>query len=99
MLIAADDLHQITSIIREKYPKRRIYVSGFSLGGNVILKFLGELGNQAKAKNIFGGVAACVPFDPVASQGKLDQGFNRAVYSEVKNHLYSTSIRISFIYC
>jgi predicted alpha/beta-fold hydrolase len=59
-----------------------MYLSGFSLGANVCLKYLGELGEEAEKLNIMGGAVTCVPFDPVASQGKLDVGFNRAVYSE-----------------
>jgi predicted alpha/beta-fold hydrolase len=50
----------------------------------VVLKYLGDMGIRAKDElNICGAAVTCVPFDPVASQGKLDQGFNRAVYSEV----------------
>lgn len=49
---------------------------------SVIFVTKGELGEEAIARNIHGAVVACVPFDPVGSQGKLDQGFNRALYSE-----------------
>ena len=78
-----DDIDMVTKRIRAEYPKKSIYLSGFSLGGNVICKFLGELGDNAVERNILGASVTCVPFDPVASQVKLDQGFNRAVYSEV----------------
>lgn len=44
------DAHQITKFLKEKYPHRKIYLSGFSLGGNVSLKMLGELGTEATAK-------------------------------------------------
>jgi predicted alpha/beta-fold hydrolase len=74
-------LHLLT-IIRERYPSKEIYFSGFSLGGNVVLKLLGELGDRAKEMRIKGCAVTCVPFDPVQSQIKLDVGFNRAVYSE-----------------
>lgn len=47
----------------------------------MVLKFLGELGDEAESKGIYGAAVTCVPFDPIASQGKLDQGFSRAVYS------------------
>lgn len=46
------------------------------------MKLLGELGDQASEFGICGAVATCVPFDPIMSQGKIDKGFNRAVYSE-----------------
>lgn len=80
------DLHQLTKMLHERFPEKKKYLSGFSLGGNVVLKFLGELGDQAiTERGIYGAAVTCVPFDPVASQGKLDtNGFNRAVYSNVR---------------
>jgi hypothetical protein len=44
------DAHQITKFLIEKYPHREIYLSGFSLDGNLSLKMLGELGTEATAK-------------------------------------------------
>lgn len=44
---------------------------------------LAELGDEAYEKNVYGACVVSVPFDPVASQGKIDKGFNRAIYSEV----------------
>lgn len=78
------DLKQLVSELNKRHPNLKLFLSGFSLGGNVSLKLLGELGMVAGAEmNLLGAAVACVPFDPIASQGKLDQGFNRAVYSEV----------------
>ena len=76
------DLRQVVRHLKEQYPSKRIYLSGFSLGGNVALKYLGELGESAKAENIGGAAVACVPFDPVQSHYKLDiPWFSRVVYS------------------
>eukprot|EP01041_Mallomonas_annulata_P004691 gene4691-9299_t len=77
-----DDINMITKKLAKLYPDKSLYLSGFSLGGNVILKFLGELGEEAWNRNIKGAAVTCVPFDPVACQSKIDVGFNRAVYSE-----------------
>lgn len=77
------DVHQLVREIHRRYPTKRLYVSGFSLGGNVSLKFLSELGETAKDLNVCGCVAACVPFTLKESQKKLDQGFSRFAYSEV----------------
>ncbi len=38
-----DDINQLTYYLQKQYPTRPIYLSGFSLGGNVCLKFLGEV--------------------------------------------------------
>ncbi len=46
------DVAQVVSMLNERYRGMPLYLSGFSLGGNVCLKFLGELGELAKAKNI-----------------------------------------------
>lgn len=67
--------------LHEEDPRRRIYLTGFSLGGNVILKCLGELGDEAARLGVKGAAVACVPFDAVKSSGKIDRGFNRFVYA------------------
>jgi predicted alpha/beta-fold hydrolase len=77
------DLHITAEYIKKKYPYKRIYISGFSLGGNVALKMLGELGPDARhSNNVYGGIALCVPFDAAASQRKMSIGLNRAIYAE-----------------
>jgi uncharacterized protein len=85
------DLLQLVTTLHQRYPHQKIYLSGFSLGGNVVMKLLGELGDRAGDYGIHGGVANCVPFDPVMSQGKIDKGFNRFVYSE--NFLFSLKLK------
>ena len=77
------DINQLINILHERFPKKYMYLCGFSLGGNVSLKFLGELNETAEQKGLYGAAVTCVPFDPTSSQAKLDVGFNRAVYSMV----------------
>uniref|UniRef100_A0A7S2UW57 AB hydrolase-1 domain-containing protein n=1 Tax=Fibrocapsa japonica TaxID=94617 RepID=A0A7S2UW57_9STRA len=84
-----DDIRFVVRALATKYDQqgltepRRIYLSGFSLGGNVIAKYLGELGEEAFNLGVCGGAVACVPFDCVASQNKIDGGtFNRRIYSQ-----------------
>ena len=59
-----------------------IYLSGFSLGANVILKALGEVGMDAVEKyNIQGAAAFCVPYDAERNAPFLGKpGFNQLVY-------------------
>ena len=54
------------------------------MGGAVILKLLGELGNDTTTYNIQGSVVMSVPFDLQASTEKMDQSFSRMLYVEVK---------------
>jgi predicted alpha/beta-fold hydrolase len=76
------DVDQLTRTLQQRWPKRKIYLSGFSLGGNVSLKFLGELGDDtSKKRNIFGAVTMSVPYDTVLSSGSIDAGVNRYIYA------------------
>lgn len=60
---------------------------GFSLGGNIIIKFLGELGNKANERRILGAAVACVPLNPFYSQSKADRRLSKWIY--VKRFLSS----------
>ena len=72
------DLHWVISKIRQQY-QQSLFLCGYSLGGNVIAKWLGEQGQ--KAKNIVSGACVCcAPFDLFLCQQRLDQGFNKFVY-------------------
>jgi len=54
----------------------RCHVVGVSLGGNALLKWLGEQGERAN-KLISGAVAVSTPVDLAAAGNALDSGFNR----------------------
>jgi predicted alpha/beta-fold hydrolase len=56
--------------------RNRIGVVAVSLGGNVLLKWLGEAGPQAR-RLIDGACAISAPMDLVAAGTALDRGFNR----------------------
>uniref|UniRef100_A0A7S1UAU7 AB hydrolase-1 domain-containing protein n=1 Tax=Phaeomonas parva TaxID=124430 RepID=A0A7S1UAU7_9STRA len=63
-----------------------LYLSAFSLGGNVCLKLLGEMGDGSAPEwdgvRIRGAAVNCVPFDPAACSPLLSEdNFNRLVYS------------------
>ncbi len=65
-------LEQITS----QDPDTKIGLAGVSLGGNVLLKYLGESGSAAP-RQLRGAVAISVPFDLERSSRKIDHGFSR----------------------
>jgi len=76
-----DDLDLLTKTIYEETNKRcTIYLAGFSLGGNIIIKFLGELGNKAYERCILGAAVSCVPLNPFYCQPKADRGFSKWIY-------------------
>jgi predicted alpha/beta-fold hydrolase len=52
------------------------FFAGISLGGNVLLKWLGELGTAAN-RRIRGAAAVSVPFDLARACKHIDRGFSR----------------------
>lgn len=70
----------------------RLYGVGVSLGGNLLLKYLGETGQAALLQ---AAVAISAPLDLTAASQALDSGFNRQVYtrlflSTLKQHALHT---------
>jgi predicted alpha/beta-fold hydrolase len=55
-------------------------VAGVSLGGNALLKWLGERGQQARAR-VRRAAAVSAPLELAAAAEALDRGINRAVYT------------------
>ncbi|CAM9608442.1 unnamed protein product [Ectocarpus sp. 6 AP-2014] len=81
-----DDLLHVIEEIHRKFPGTwdRIYLSGFSLGGNVIVKFLGEQGDRARDLGIYGAAVGCVPFEPKVAAEKLEKDpIGRYVYTPI----------------
>ena len=74
------DLAWIVRRLLDREPALRLGVIGVSLGGNVALKWLGELG-EAAPSSIVGAVAISTPFDLAACAGVLDRGLPRALYT------------------
>ena len=66
--------------IKSENPLREISVVGVSLGGNMLLKWLGEEG-VAASLIVERAVAVSVPMDLAAAARVLDSGFNRMVYT------------------
>ncbi len=65
-----DDLLEVISYIEEQYQYDHIHIIGFSLGGNMTLKFLGENGFKVSSK-IKSAVTVSVPCDLYGSSVNL----------------------------
>ena len=74
------DLDEVVAALVERDPGTPIGAVGVSIGGNVLLKWLGERGQEAP-KAIAGAVGISVPYDLGACARTLDQGFARLVYT------------------
>ena len=75
----SDEIDWILRRFRQRYGDRPLYAAGVSLGGNALLKWLGERGDEA-ASVIDAAAAVSAPFDLAACGHHLARGFNR-VYS------------------
>ena len=60
--------------------KHGIFLIGVSLGGNAMLKWLGERGDAARAR-VRRAAAISAPLDIMAAGSALDRGLNRALYT------------------
>jgi len=68
------DLDYVINLLKSRKPGYPVFAVGYSLGGNVLLKWLGERGAAAPV------TAACsvsVPFDLATSALRLEQGLSR----------------------
>jgi len=74
------DLHAVVSHALETHPARKIGLVGFSLGGNLTLKYLGE-GRADLPREIRGAVAFSVPCDLACSSAELSR-LSNMIYME-----------------
>lgn len=61
--------------LKQMFPAKPIFASGISLGGNALLKWLGEEGDAARDV-LCAACAICAPVDLMASGLNLQRGFN-----------------------
>jgi uncharacterized protein len=76
----AAEIDWILRRLKRENPDSEIYVAGVSLGGNMLLKWLGEQGAVATTV-VNGAVAVSAPMDLPAAAAVLDFGYRRAVYT------------------
>ena len=74
------EIQQLLARVKEAVPTAPIYVAGFSLGGNALLKWLGYSGKDAN-QIISKAAAISAPIDLAASAAALDSGLNRILYT------------------
>ena len=74
------ELDWILKRLRAQHPHAPLFALGVSLGGNVLLKWLGESANGARCA-LDAAAAVSAPLDLIAAGNALDRGFNRSVYT------------------
>lgn len=83
------DIDFLYRTLRQREPNTLMSAIGFSLGGNVLLKWLGEQGTQL---NLFAAIAVSVPFVLSECASKLDTGFSKLyranLLAELKDYVH-----------
>ena len=79
-----EDLSAVLNMLHARYPGAPVATIGYSLGGSVLLKYLGEKGEGALADC---AIAVSVSFDLGASARVLAQGFSRVYQRRLINSL------------
>lgn len=68
------DMAHVVETLRERFPERPIAAVGYSLGGNALLKWLGQ---SAGDNPLSAAVAVSVPFDLFSAADRLERGLSR----------------------
>ncbi|MBQ57320.1 MULTISPECIES: hydrolase [Pseudomonas] len=71
---ASEDLRETINHLRAQRPMAPLYAVGYSLGGNVLLKYLGESGAQS---HLQGAVAVSVPYRLDQCADRIGIGFSK----------------------
>lgn len=71
------DLDYVAQHLAEREPETRIGVVGYSLGANLLLKWLGEYGQRGEALPVAAAVGVSAPFNLGAVARKIEHGFSR----------------------
>jgi hypothetical protein len=84
------DLDFVVNLVKKRSPDVPLMVYGYSLGGNILLKWLGEKGKNAR---INAAAAVSTPFDLGSSTSILEKGFSRVYQSHFVNLLRASAKR------
>ncbi len=85
-----EDIHFLYQTLRQREPDTPIAAVGFSLGGNVLLKWLGEQGQNL---DLFAAIAVSVPLLLGLCATKLDKGLSKLyrgnLLKDLKSYMHS----------
>lgn len=76
-----EDVHFVVNHILDNYDYENIIIVGFSLGGNLTLKYMGEYADVLSPK-IKGAIATSVPIDLTSSEQEMDKLKNKLYIEE-----------------
>ena len=76
------EIQRFVEQVKTRVPQAPLYLVGYSLGGNALLKWLGEHATQAHSL-VSKAAAVSAPMDLAASSKALEGGLNRVLYGPV----------------
>ena len=76
-----EDVDFVVNHLLDHYDFNNLIIVGYSLGGNLTLKYLGENANNLSTK-IKGGIATSVPVDIASAENEMDKLKNK-LYMEI----------------
>ncbi|KAL6748722.1 Alpha/Beta hydrolase protein [Haematococcus lacustris] len=68
------DLREVVAHVQQRHPDSLLLAAGWSLGANILVRYLGEEGTATPLK---AAVSMCNPFDMTISNANLRRGFNK----------------------
>lgn len=77
-----EEIHWILRRFALDHPERPLLAAGVSLGGNALLRWAGEMGQQA-GRTVRAVAAICSPLDLAAGGQAIGRGFSRLVYTRM----------------
>ncbi len=81
------DIATLVNIVRDRYPDTPLAVVGYSLGGNILLKWLGE----NRSPPVTAAVAVSVPFLLDQGVARMERGSSRLYQWHLVRHLKSAA--------
>lgn len=85
-----EDMAYVVEQLRQRYPGRAIAAIGYSLGGNALLKWLGQSGADNPLDT---AIAVSVPFDLASVSESLQVGLSRLYQWRLLNDLKKSSLQ------
>ncbi|KAF4389449.1 embryogenesis-associated protein EMB8 [Cannabis sativa] len=67
------DMHEVVAHVGARYPKANLYAVGWSLGANILVRYLGQESDKCP---LSGAVSLCNPFNLVIADEDFRKGFN-----------------------
>ncbi|KAK2351605.1 embryogenesis-associated protein EMB8 [Trifolium repens] len=68
------DMREVVSHVSDRYPNANLYGVGWSLGANILVRYLGQESHNCP---LSGAVSLCNPFNLVVSDEDFRKGFNK----------------------